>query len=448
MPPMYVLATDISPMRTTCALKVRCIRTYEVKERRSTEVVKCRECVFHDSEGNVLHAHIPREHVVKFQNQFVEGKYKNLNFPRHMFRLRSFKSLKESEKIDDKELIDVIGRIVEIYFPIEKIVGGRPSRLIDFLIEDERLSFGFYSVIYFYNCNGDEMKCTVWDDHVDKVDSWVKSGYNAGETKLSSSYDATQLFINEPIPEIIEFRDRICGEKTPMRSICSISSMSAANTFDTFNTGSMIMTTISEVYEKKQYGDYWVVAKIVGIEGALDWCYNSCKTQGCSKKLTLNTKGLYDSYKCNKTWAEGILRYRIKVRVVDRNGNAPFLLWDRECKELIGMSAVELRDKYPQDNQLLPNEILSLCSMALIWKIAVRKEQFDNLHNAFAVMKEFLSEGEAESPLAITGNAKDVEVLDSGAVKRCLLDQFSSTKTSSKKLLLEVKLEKTTDDAA
>ncbi|XP_031115836.1 replication factor A protein 1-like [Ipomoea triloba] len=420
MPPMYVLATDISPMRTTCALKVRCIRTYEVKERRSTEVVKCRECVFHDSEGNVLHAHIPREHVVKFQNQFVE---------------------------------DVIGRIVEIYSPIEKIVGGRPSRLIDFLIEDE---------------SGDEMKCTVWDDHVDKVDSWVKSGYNAGETKLSSSYDATQLFINEPIPEIIEFRDRICGEKTPMRSICSISSMSAANTFDTFNTGSMIMTTISEVYEKKQYSDYWVVAKIVGIEGALDWCYNSCKTQGCSKKLTLNTKGLYDCYKCNKTWAEGILRYRIKVRVVDRNGNAPFLLWDRECKELIGMSAVELRDKYPQDNQLLPNEILSLCSMALIWKIAVINdpklvdsycpellESFDNdptsklqSNDCFESDEEFLFEGEAESPLAITGNAKDLEVLDSGAVKRCLLDQFSSTKTSSKKLLLEVKLEKTTDDAA
>ncbi|XP_031104573.1 replication protein A 70 kDa DNA-binding subunit A-like [Ipomoea triloba] len=352
-------------------------------------------------------------------------------------------------------LLDVIGRIVEIYSPIERIVGGRPSRLIDFLIEDE---------------SGDEMKCTVWDDHVDKVDS--------------CSYDATQLFINEDIPEILEFRDRICGEKTPMRSICFISSMSSAtNTFDTFNIGSMIMTTIAEVYDKKQYNDYWVVAKIVGIENGLDWYYNSCKTSGCSKKLTLNTNGCYDCYKCNKTWGEGMLRYRLKVRVVDRNGNAPFLLWDRECKELIGMSAVELRDKYPQDNQLLPNEILSLRSMTLIWKIAVRKEQFDNLHNAFAVMKaindtklvdsycpellesfdndptsklqsndcfeldeEFISEGEAESPLAITGNATDVEDLDSGAVKRCLLDEFSSSKTSTKKMLLQVKLEKTTED--
>ncbi|XP_031120411.1 replication protein A 70 kDa DNA-binding subunit E-like [Ipomoea triloba] len=503
MAPMYILATQISPMRTTCALKLRCIRTYEVRERRSSEVVKCRECVFHDIEGNVLHAHIPREHVVKFQNQFVEGKvyclknflvvtnfytyktsnnkfmvkfnystivkqYKNINFPRHMFRLKSFKDLKAADQVDEKELIDFIGRIVEIYSPIEKVIAGRPSRLIDFLIED---------------ANGDEMKCTVWDDHVDKVDSWVKSCYNTGDTKISSSYDATQIFINEDIPEIHEFRERICGEKTPLRSICSMTSLSAANTLDTFNSGSMIMSTITDVYDKKQYGDYWVVAKIVGIEGGLDWCYNSCKTQGCSKKLTLNTKGFYDCYKCNRTWAEGTLRYRIKVRVVDRNGNAPFLIWDRECRELIGMSAADLRDKYPQENQLLPNEILSLCSMTLIWKIAVRKEQFDNLHNAFGVMKiindtklidsycpelldnfdndptsklesndcfesdeEFLSEGEAESPLAINATVKDVVDLDSGVVKRSLLDEFSSTKNTAKKMLLEVKLEKTIED--
>ncbi|XP_031099840.1 replication protein A 70 kDa DNA-binding subunit A-like [Ipomoea triloba] len=415
MPPMYILATQISPMRTTCALKVRCVRTYEVREWKSSEAVKCRECVFHDSEGNVLHAYIPREHVVKFQNQFVEGKYKNLNFPRHMFRLRSFKSLRASDQIDDKELIDVIGRIVEIYSPIERIVGGKPSRLIDFLIEDE---------------SGDEMKCTVWDDHVDKVDS--------------CSYDATQLFINEDIPEILELRDRICGEKTPMRSICSISSMSAANTFDTFNSGSMIMTTIAEVYEKKQYDDYWVVAKIVGIENGLDWYYNSCKTSGCSKKLTLNANGCYDCYKCNKTWGEGMLRYRLKVRVVDRNGNASFLLWDRECKELIGMSAVELRDKYPQvinDTKLID----SYCPELL--------ESFDNdptsklqSNDCFESDEEFISEGEVESPLAITGNAKDVEDLDSGSVKRCLLDEYSSSKTSTKKMLLQVKLEKTSED--
>ncbi|XP_031099674.1 uncharacterized protein LOC116003874 [Ipomoea triloba] len=421
MAPMYILATQISPMRTTCALKLRCIRTYEVRERRSSEVVKCRECVFHDIEGNVLHAHIPREHVVKFQNQFVEGKV-------HMFRLKSFKDLKAADQVDEKELIDVIGRVVEIYSPIEKVIGGRPSRLIDFLIED---------------ANGDEMKCTVWDDHVDKVDSCLF--LKAGETKISSSYDATQIFINEDIPEIHEFRERICGEKTPLRSICSMTSLSTANTLDTFNISSMIMSTITDVYDKKQ--------------------------------------GLYDYYKCNRTWAEGTLRYRIKVRVVDMNGNAPFLIWDRECRELIGMSTADLRDKYPQDNQLLPNEILSLCSMTLIWKIDVRKEQFDNLHNAFAVMKiindtklidsycpelldnfdndptsklesndcfesdeEFLSKGEAESPLAINATGKDVVDLDSGVVKRCLLDEFSSTKNTAKKMLLEVKLEKTTED--
>ncbi|XP_019155194.1 PREDICTED: replication protein A 70 kDa DNA-binding subunit A-like [Ipomoea nil] len=201
--------------------------------------------------------------------------------------------------------------------------------------------------------SGEEMKCTVWDDHVDKVDSWykksatdpviiliqfrrVKTCVNTGETKISSSYDATQLFINEDIPEIIDFRESMGGKKTPMRSICSNTSLSPANTFDTFNRESMIMSTISDVYEKRPFGDYWVVAKIVGIESGLDWCYKTCKTRGCNKNLSLNSKGFYDCYKCKRTWGEGILRYRIKVRVVDRGGYAPFLLWDKECKELIG----------------------------------------------------------------------------------------------------------------
>lgn len=42
------------------------------------------------------------------------------------------------------------------------------------------------------------------------------------------------------------------------------------------------------------------------------------------------------------TWENGVLRYKLRLRVVDLKGTAAFIMWDRECMELIGTSATEL----------------------------------------------------------------------------------------------------------
>nr|GMD72550.1 replication protein A 70 kDa DNA-binding subunit B-like [Ipomoea batatas] len=34
------------------------------------------------------------------------------------------------------------------------------------------------------------------------------------------------------------------------------------------------------------------------------------------------------------------------VRVMDSTGDAPMLIWDRECYDLVGVSASSLREKY------------------------------------------------------------------------------------------------------
>nr|GMC49876.1 replication protein A 70 kDa DNA-binding subunit B-like [Ipomoea batatas] len=41
--------------------------------------------------------------------------------------------------INEKELIDVIGMVVEMHSPQEKVIAGKPTRLIDFLLEDTHL---------------------------------------------------------------------------------------------------------------------------------------------------------------------------------------------------------------------------------------------------------------------------------------------------------------------
>nr|GMC97871.1 putative transposase [Ipomoea batatas] len=141
-------------------------------------------------------------------------------------------------------------------------------------------------------------------------------------------------------------------------------------------------------------------------------------------------------------------------------GTTPFLLWDREALDLVCVKADELLATQP--------------------KVNVQKNQLDNLSHAIPVMQVkhflemfntycpgllddyddclssklqltdnesdsdegFFSEEEAESPNMNAVKELSVHVTEIEAVKRSLLDQFSSTQTSKKKKLVVGKEEK------
>nr|GLL17167.1 uncharacterized protein LOC109191207 [Ipomoea trifida] len=355
MAPMYILARDIDDRKTTAAMRLRLIRTYDIVQSRYSDKVRSRECVFHDEEGSYVHLNIPGNNV-SATNSFIEG---------HVYCLKnflSFDSIKSLEGIDPKVLIvclmeDVIGRVVHIFSPVDKLINGRPSKLIDFVIEDLK---------------GIQLKCTVWDQHVEKVMPFcqydlkepvivliqmcrVKVPENSGEVKICSSYDATQLLFNHECDECTDFRDR------------------------------------------------------------------------CNKKVDL--KG--GMYVC---------------------GSAPFLLWDREALELLGgITAEELKAMQPKVPTKIPKEIQSLVGRGMLFKINVERDRLEKRNLAFPVMqikddiavvnqycpgmlKGFFSDEEAESPLpnSLTQVSKG-GCNDSEAVKRRLLDEFSSTQVPKKK---------------
>ncbi|XP_019179267.1 PREDICTED: uncharacterized protein LOC109174488 [Ipomoea nil] len=216
-----------------------------------------------------------------------------------------------------------------------------------------------------------------------------------------------------------------------------------------------------------QFGDFWVAARIVFIDDP-EWYYASCRTKGCNKKLKLKGKWLWCST-CDRNWGDGTLRYRVKVRVVDLDGNAHFLLWDRECLDLIGISADDLKDTHTKGRKGLPKELETLIGQNLLFRIAVRKEQFQNYLNAFPVMRIITDEKivEKHAPeliqvwdrdlsskleLELTDeDLWDIERLnednsiENGTVKRSLIDEFSSTQSSKKSKDSVVKIEKETD---
>ncbi|KAG5042900.1 hypothetical protein JHK87_006815 [Glycine soja] len=65
------------------------------------------------------------------------------------------------------------------------------------------------------------------------------------------------------------------------------------------------------------------------------WCYTSCIQ--CHKKSDAEMTPF--TCACGKYNKEVVLRYRLEVMINQGNESTKFLLWDRECSELIGQSA-------------------------------------------------------------------------------------------------------------
>ncbi|XP_019181935.1 PREDICTED: uncharacterized protein LOC109177053 [Ipomoea nil] len=205
---MYVLAAYISPMNTRNAMRLRVVRVYDILERRSSSILKSKEVVFHDQQGTFLHGHIPKEIVDKFRTTFKEGSVYGV---KNFVVITNFYSFKISPH---KFMIKfnyqtVIKEFREIHAPQDKIINDKNSRLIEFVIEDSE---------------GIQLSCTVWDDHVNKVETFFNSAIEepllvliqfcrarvclrSGDVKICSSYDVTQLLFNQEILEFMQFKE-------------------------------------------------------------------------------------------------------------------------------------------------------------------------------------------------------------------------------------------------
>ncbi|XP_019150223.1 PREDICTED: uncharacterized protein LOC109147039 [Ipomoea nil] len=385
---MFVLASQISPMNTRQALRLRVVRAYQIPERSDPSKFRSKEIVFHDEE--------------------------------------TFREIKSNEGLDEKILFDVIGRVIEIHCPQEKLINGKNSRLIDFTIEDT---------------DGIQLMCTLWDEHVSKIEAFYNSTtqepllvliqfcrarvcLKSGDVKICSSYDVTQLLFNQESPPFEEFMKSISQEQTPMRSIISQSSFKECSSYSVSLSADMEVRTINDIYRDKEFGDFWVAARIVFIDDP-EW-------------------------------------YRIKVRVVDLDGNAPFLLWDRECLDLLGISADDLKDTHTKNS----SRIISMHAFPVMRIITDEKIVEKHCPELIGVRDRDLSSkleleltdedlwdleetdqaNEAESPLQVVAQRLNAEnSVENGTIKRSLIDEFSSTQSSKKSKECVVKIEKEAD---
>nr|GMD01135.1 putative transposase [Ipomoea batatas] len=245
----------------------------------------------------------------------------------------------------------------------------------------------------------------------------------------------------------------------------------------------MVVSTIRDLYERAEEGYYYVPGTIVSTESGKKWFYNACRKPGCYKSLELK-ETYYFCDTCKTNWAEGNVRYKLIVRVLDKTSDAPFVLWDKDCFELLGITAYDLKFKYSMSKMQVPVEFEQLRNKSMVFRINLKSEHIRNPAKPIPVLsvirneeleaqycpsmlddqdelsrmieedaddeesEESESGDEAISPivqanLKLKGVANDQAEVDTGAIKRCLLDQFSSSQNLKKCKALVIKEEKT-----
>nr|GMD57599.1 replication protein A 70 kDa DNA-binding subunit B-like [Ipomoea batatas] len=98
--------------------------------------------------------------------------------------------------------------------------------------------------------------------------SFCLLSFTDGEVRICSSFDATQLFFNHSCK----------GELT--------NRLSGGNLASNIPPNDVLVTSIEDIYLKKQLGEYWVAGCIVDVKSVADWYYISCKSNSCKRKVT------------------------------------------------------------------------------------------------------------------------------------------------------------------
>nr|GMD40168.1 replication factor A protein 1-like [Ipomoea batatas] len=134
-------------------------------------------------------------------------------------------------------------------------------------------------------------------------------------------------------------------------------------------------------------GEFWIGGEIVAIENSYNWFVVCCQANDCNSQLIPLPSGEYECKKCLTNCSKGIDKYNLKLQVEDANGNAKLKLVDKDCMQLIGKTASDLRAKHRRITPQLPKEIQSLVGLGMLFMVEVKREQLENRYAPFSVTK-------------------------------------------------------------
>ncbi|XP_058742238.1 uncharacterized protein LOC131614692 [Vicia villosa] len=265
-------------------------------------------------------------------------------------------------------LLDVIGMVESIGYA-QTQTGGKKLQ-VNLVLRDE---------------SNNTINCTLWESYAAQFFNFNKERGDAsnptilvlqyakvkeeGQYPLSvtNTFHVTRLCINENLPAMKNFLD-----KFPKDSLVTVSSQLSSQ-YQRYSQNSnsdtgrqtptqkllegAVVLPISEIKKLRETTFCATVAETKKlIASSFGWYYQAC--YACPKAI----RGDHPPYKCDnnhKTETE-IYRYKIEIDAAHAGVACKFIFWDRECTEILKLSAAQMRETMIKVNSTLTSLPVSI----------------------------------------------------------------------------------------
>ncbi|KAH1154494.1 hypothetical protein GLYMA_18G142200v4 [Glycine max] len=246
--------------------------------------------------------------------------------------------------------------------------------------------------------NDQLLSCTLWEDYclqfleylnelendgpiiVLLTHARIKEAHGSYPPSVSNSLKASKLLINQLVVEIQEFKQRLSELGIKVRSVLTPrgqgSSQLSGSTQLSSKDASFSKAEAKSISKINNISEEIVCVTIGTITRIVmenhSWCYPACIQ--CHTKIDIDTAPF--TCACGKYNERVVLRYRLEVMVNHKEESTKFLLWDRECTDLIGQSADEVNRLKIADGDIDLNASLealnNLLGYVLAFKVKVQ----------------------------------------------------------------------------
>ncbi|KAL5194227.1 Replication protein A DNA-binding subunit B [Glycine soja] len=314
-------------------------------------------------------------------------------------------------------LVDIIGVVDQVVF---RHVSSKNTRVVFrmkdlrvYIVENSIFHFAWclclsypyevMDIMLFLCCSGEILSCTLWENYSAQFLSYlnergdrpmviiltharIKDAQGSYPASVSNSFKASKLLINDPILEIQGFKERLLDLGVEVSRVLlpgdqassQVSGGSQLSSKDSFLSKAEAKTIleINAISEDVVCVTVGTISKIVMDNHS--WCYPACAQ--CHRKTDIQTGPF--TCGCGKDNDQPVLRYRVEVMVTQNNESGKFLLWDRECTELIGQTTDDVNRVKIEDGDLDLNASPQALDKLLVHVLAFKVRIQSRLKNA------------------------------------------------------------------
>ncbi|KAJ4813957.1 Replication protein A 70 kDa DNA-binding subunit A [Rhynchospora pubera] len=317
---------------------------------------------------------------------------------------------------DEKQPIDVIGKVSHFTTIEEKMANGKPTKM---------------QTVYITNESGHTVEMTLWAHFVDQLDIdgvYAKSNNQPMFLACSSvilkhyqgkyslrAYAATRFYTDRGVKEIKEYLESVHCDDTALQintNAIACSEGSSSNTHPQIDRIKISLEDLSMLpLDNFSTGQYLCVANIVGVNNPFDWYYEGCPK--CYGKLRQSwCKG------CKTKRQQPSICYKILWQVEDDTGEVEFSAIGNTAQYMVGEKASEVKEKSNLDCNELPPPLKKLIGNKYKFTISGKLQVLYENHRVYNIIQsELIVENEQ---LALPAITEDDEDKTSENRKKCL----------------------------